>query len=189
MLVWLRHRFLLVQQLLFAGHHTLLRRFTGKTCTTGTTAGLASRRYTVPRLQLSGKLSRSSWQCWTFVVLQTKQSRSYEAPYDAYDQPSQPTNTEEIFTPSSPVSPKAARHATLSSARSGPTRADRTPLTGTANGYICSDVSTPLPPVKSLSNQFPSCLQTKSLPMTAMSHPHRLCSSVHTLPPAVLPLL
>ncbi|KAA6416463.1 MAG: hypothetical protein FRX49_13561 [Trebouxia sp. A1-2] len=77
----------------------------------------------------------------------TKQSRSYEAPYDAYDQPSQPTNTEEIFTPSSPVSPKAARHATLSSARSGPTRADRTPLTGTANGYICSDVSTPLPPL------------------------------------------
>ncbi|KAL0040006.1 hypothetical protein WJX79_002071 [Trebouxia sp. C0005] len=86
----------------------------------------------------------------------TKQSRSYEAPYDAYDQPSQPTNTEEIFTPSSPVSPKAARHATLSSARSGPTRADRTPLTGTANGYICSDVSTPLPPALQLSPYSPT---------------------------------
>ena len=52
MLAWLRHRFLLVQQLLFAGLHTLLRRFTEETCTTETTAGLASSMYLVSHMQL-----------------------------------------------------------------------------------------------------------------------------------------
>jgi len=86
--------------------------------------------------------------------LQNKQSRSYEAPYDAYEQPSQLSNTRELLTPPSPVSPKAVRHATPSSARSSASRANRTPLTDTANGYIYNDVSTPVPPPKSLSNQF-----------------------------------
>ena len=47
-----------------------------------------------------------------------------------------------------------ARHATPSSVRSSPTRANRTPLRDTANGYISNDVSTPVPPPKSLTNQF-----------------------------------
>ncbi|DBB16072.1 TPA: hypothetical protein ACH3X3_003437 [Trebouxia sp. C0006] len=85
---------------------------------------------------------------------QTKQSRSHETPYDAYDQPSQLTSTRELSTSPSPVSSRAARHAIPSSAGSTPSRATRTPLTDTANGYFSNDVSTPVPPPKSLSNQF-----------------------------------
>jgi len=45
------------------GTSYVVKKLHRKTCTTGTTADLASRRYLVPCLQHFGKLSRSSWQC------------------------------------------------------------------------------------------------------------------------------